>query len=186
MNCATYCVQRLFPDLFPLRVMRFPSFVFYKLIHFLIDSAIQKHGQHDWCRSIDCHRNGCVGGGEIKTAVQCFDIVQGADADTAFTYFAVDVRAGMRIVTIECDRIKSGGEAFGRVVFAEIMEPLVCPDRGALTGELSLRLFTTPLEGKSSCCEGKTTGQIFQKQELEGLAIIFPVRNCDAGNAGTG
>ncbi len=140
--------------------------------HLLVDRGVHEHGQNRGRGAIDRHAHTGGGAAQIKAAVQNLHVIQRGDAHARVAYLTVDVGPRVRVIAVERDRIKSGGQALGRHAVAEQLEAGVGAKRVTFARKHARGVFVLAFERKRSRRVGVVTRQVIEHQPLQDVALV--------------
>ncbi len=131
-------------------------------LHLLVHSRVEKKCKNGWSRTVDGHRDRGVRGTEVKSRIEAFGIIDGADRNSCIAHFSVDVGTRMRIRTIKCHRVECGAQPCGRLSFGKHVKTTIGSFCYAFSGKHPGWILLLPFEGEDSSGVGELTWEIFQ------------------------
>ncbi len=136
---------------FPLGMQDFFYIIFHPVFEnvflaTLICCGIEEKGEQNGSGPIDCHGNTGSRITKIKSTVELFRIINGANAHAAVADFSKDIRTSSGITSIKSDTIKCRGKPLCRHPVRDIVKALVCALGSSFTRKHPSRIFSFSFE----------------------------------------
>ena len=173
-------------DLLVLVVGGIAPVVLLEFLDLLVDRGVEEHREDRWRRAVDRHRHRGVGVGEIEARVHHFHVLERRDRHARVAHLAVDVGPLVGLEAVQRDRIEGRGQALGRHVLGQQVEPLVGAERVALAREHAGGVLVLALECKHAGGERERPRHVLTHLPAQDLAVVLVARQRDLGHLRAG